>query len=373
MTGVFDWDSRKSVILKSPVLPPLERENELLGLLPAHVWLGTSGTTTGRRKWVGLSQGALLASAAAVNARLSADKNDIWLNPLPLYHVGGLGILARAHLTGSRVEAFGRWSVEGFLSALNARPVTLTSLVPTQVFDLVQAEARAPRNLRAVMVGGGSLRAELYQKARRLGWPLLPSYGLSECSSQVATAAIDSLLSGDARLEVLRHVEVRLDSERRLEVKSQALLTAFAEWSGAAWELFDPKVDGWYKTEDFANLDGGVLEPLGRAQDQVKILGELVNLAALNQALEGLRLAENIPGEATLVPRPDPRAGIRLDLVTAKMDYSLAENLRTLFNKTVAPFERSANLYCVAELPRTELGKLNRPVLLDFLGLQKLS
>ena len=42
------------------------------------------------------------------------------------------------------------------------------------------------------MTGGGALDPSLYKQARDLGWPLLPSYGLTECGSQVATASLSS-------------------------------------------------------------------------------------------------------------------------------------------------------------------------------------
>lgn len=369
MTTVIEWGSKKSVVLKSPILPEVPGQDELIELLPGHVWISTSGTTTSKRKWVGISQTALLASAAAVNEHLSATDRDSWLNPLPLFHVGGIGISARARLSGSAVQVMGAWSVADFMAALETTEATLTALVPTQVFDLIDRELRAPENLRAVIVGGGALNEGLLKKARSLGWPLLPSYGLSECSSQVATAPVSSLKSGDVKLKILDHVEARIADDGFLEIKSLALFTAYAEYGDRGWDLVDPKRDGWFKTEDLAEIAGAFLKPLGRINDQVKILGELVNVAALNETLENLRIAEDIGGEAALLPRADARAGTQLDLVAGKMNYDQAVLLKNIFDAVVAPFERSANLYCVSELPRNDLGKLNRPRLLEFLGL----
>ena len=66
-----------------------------------------------------------------------------------------------------------------------------SSLVPAQVLDLVRAGLRPPPVLRAIVVGGGAISAELYRDARALGWPVLPSYGMTECCSQIATATHD--------------------------------------------------------------------------------------------------------------------------------------------------------------------------------------
>jgi O-succinylbenzoic acid--CoA ligase len=140
--------------------------------LPDHVWLATSGTS-GRFKLVALARQAMEASARAVNAHLGASAQDVWINPLPLFHVGGLGILARAHLTGSRCELLhGAWDSQRFVDAVRRCDATLSALVPTQVHDLVQRGLPAPECLRGVVVGGGVLTEDLFARAAGLGWPL---------------------------------------------------------------------------------------------------------------------------------------------------------------------------------------------------------
>ncbi|HET8773411.1 MAG TPA: AMP-binding protein, partial [Thermoanaerobaculia bacterium] len=121
----IDWLSADSHVLLNPRMPEEERRRleSLVVDLPGHVWLSTSGTT-GALKLTALSKRALLASAAAVNRHLQSDDRDVWLCVLPTFHVGGLGIYARAFLSGARVVTSG-W--EG---------VTLASLVPAQVSDL---------------------------------------------------------------------------------------------------------------------------------------------------------------------------------------------------------------------------------------------
>ena len=372
MKDQLDWSSKHSTVVFNPAVRLDENTEQLPSMAEGHVWLATSGTTQGRRKWVGLSKAALLASAEAVNRHLRASASDIWLNPLPVFHVGGLGILARAGLTGSEVHASGPWAPENFVDALKRHRATLTALVPTQVYDLVAGEFQAPSDLRAVVVGGGALSPTLYFKARKLGWPLLPSYGLSECSSQVATAALSSLETHEPHLEILDHVRGRCDSDGRLQLRSLGLLSFYAEWDGR-WRLHDPKSEGWFTTEDLARIDGSRLTPLGRVTDQVKILGELVNLAALNFVAEKIKNDERLEGDVCLIAHRDERAGYQLDLVTAGMEYRVAERVKRIFNDRVAPFERSTNVYCLRKLPRTELGKIKKAHLLELLGLQELS
>ena len=69
------------------------------------------------------------------------------------------------------------------------------SLVAVQLARALD-EARdtpPPAALRAVLLGGGPIPADLVTRALRAGWPVVPTYGLSEVASG-ATA----LASGDA-------------------------------------------------------------------------------------------------------------------------------------------------------------------------------
>ncbi|HVE69806.1 MAG TPA: AMP-binding protein [Thermoanaerobaculia bacterium] len=326
----IDWLSDESHVLLNPRMPADERARleSFVTDLQGHLWLATSGTT-GALKLTALSKQAMLASAAAVNRHLQSDASDVWLCVLPKFHVGGLGIYARAFISGARVVTTG-WEA-----------VTLASLVPAQVSDLVRAGTRAPASLRAVVIGGGALASSLYSEARALGWPLLPSYGMTECCSQVATATAQS-----PELLLLDHMEARVEEDGRLSLRSAALFTGYATAEG----FIDPRVDGWFTTEDVASIDGGVLRVEGRRGDFVKIGGESVDLSRLD------RILAELGADAAAVAIPDERLGHVIALAIAGDDGSVVD----AFNTRVFPFERARRVIRVAEIPRTPLGKIIR-------------
>jgi O-succinylbenzoic acid--CoA ligase len=101
---VIDWRSDESHLLLNPRMPREERRRLESYVVPlkAHVWLATSGTS-GALKLTALSKKALLASAASVNRHLQSYSKYVWCCVLPTFHVGGLGIYARALLSGARV------------------------------------------------------------------------------------------------------------------------------------------------------------------------------------------------------------------------------------------------------------------------------
>ncbi|HUP60362.1 MAG TPA: AMP-binding protein [Thermoanaerobaculia bacterium] len=336
---MIDWRSDESHVLLNPRMPQNERRRleSFVSPLPAHVWLSTSGTT-GALKLVALSKSALLASAAAVNRRLESTERDVWCCVLPTFHVGGLGILARAFLSGARVVETS-WDASAFASMLD---ITLASLVPAQVVDLVSASLRAPANPRAIVVGGGALSDEIYLEARALGWPLLPSYGMTECCSQIATATLES-----SDLVLLDHFEARVESDGRLAFRGESLLTGYAGDEG----FVDPRVDGWFVTDDRGAIEGRVLRVHGRASEFVKIGGESVDLARLD------RILADISSDAAVVAMPDDRLGHAIHLAVASDDGS---RIAADFNSRVFPFEHARGVHRVDAIPRTPLGKLRR-------------
>jgi len=333
---IIDFESPASPILLNPRLPEHERARleSLAPPLEAHVFVATSGTS-GAMKLVALSKRAILVSAAAVNERLGVTARDVWCRVLPLFHVGGLGILARAHVSGARVVEM-PWDPR----ALAESDATIVSLVPAQLHDLVSASLRPSPRLRAALGGGGAFDIELCDRARALGWPVLASYGMSECSS---TVAIED--------EVLSHLDARTEPDGRLAFRGASLLTGYATESG----LVDPKVDGWFVTEDLGEVEGRVVRVRGRAGDFVKIGGESVDLLRLDAILRDLA-----GDAAAIVAIPDDRLGHVIHLAATGDATAIVD----AFNERVLPFERIREVHRVGEIPRSPLGKLLRAQLL---------
>jgi O-succinylbenzoic acid--CoA ligase len=297
---------------------------------------------------IALSKNALLASASAVNAHLQATSTDRWCCPLPSFHVGGLGIHARALLSGSAVESLETWSPETF----SKTSATLSSLVPAQLHDLVRLRLSPPKGLRAIVLGGAALTPSLYADARVLGWNVLPSYGMTECCSQIATAPLDSLNADQyPDLHLLGHLQARATGDGRLEFAGASLLTGYATTEG----FVDPKRNGWFTSEDFgevAVMNGrAIIRPRGRSSDFVKIGGELVSLARLDDILRSISM------DAAVIAAPDARLGAVIHLVVA--DATSAASVQARFNELVLPFERARAVH-IAAILRSPLGKLLR-------------
>jgi o-succinylbenzoate---CoA ligase len=387
--GPIGWRDTTPVLLLNPRLPDSDknlyekawqseierRTSERLSL--DVLGLATSGTS-GSLKLVLLSRAAFLASAQGVNEHLDSSPSDIWLKTLPEFHVGGLSIFARAFISGAGVHDVTitgdrKWDANHFKEQLVASRATLTAIVPAQVFSLVQEKIQAPEKLRAAIVGSAALSPHLYFEGRNLGWPLLPSYGLTECCSQVATVALESLRRVPTevpRPRLLSHIEARVSAEGFVEIKSKALLEGYLKISASGLTTYvDPKREGWLKTEDKVDLVDDEIIVHGRSSDFVKIGGESVDFERLNQKLEELRSKRTDLPDLALIPFPDDRLGHLVLLVCdASMQPSGVRELVNTYNTQVLPFERIRDIRYVPIIPRSSLGKLLRADLIKMLN-----
>ena len=98
---------------------------------------------------------------------------------LPLHHVAGLAILARARVGGQRLVVH-----RGFdLGAVGAAPAeegaSLVSVVPTMLGRLLDAGAPM-HTYRHIVTGGAPLPGPLRRRAEQAGAHVVDAYGLSE-------------------------------------------------------------------------------------------------------------------------------------------------------------------------------------------------
>jgi len=361
---MIDWLNRSSHVLINPHLPneiasQLEAAVHPYAELDSHIWLASSGTEA-FPKMIALSKQSMLASAKAVNNHLQISSGDPWLNVLPLFHTGGLAIDARAFLSQSPVVDLSdnKWNPEVYLRALSDFDIAYSSLTPTHVYDLVTKGLCPPKRLKGVVVGGGVFLKDLHTRAHALGWPLYSSYGMTEICSQVATSDIPEPSNG---LKLLKHVQLRFSAEDFIEIKSDALLTGFVHGDDPAHRFIDPKVDGWFQTQDKGFFDNGELKILGRESSFLKIGGESINMTQLESVFENIKLKNHYKADIVLIDMPDERLGnvicIAASFTRGSVDLT---PLIQEFHSHVLPIAKIRFVYHVGSFPRTDLFKLKR-------------
>ena len=111
--------------------------------------------------------------------------------------------------------------------------------------------------------------------------------------------------------------------------------------------------DGFFHTGDFGELVNDKLIIFGRADEQIKILGEKVQL---DKIYSKIKMKSDF--DFTLVGTPDIRKGSKITMITN--NYSAALNVVTDYNKNALSIESIEEIKEVDEIPRNEFGKINR-------------
>lgn len=317
----------------------------------------TSGSM-GDSKIVMLTRENLEASARASNVRLGYGREDVWLCSLRLSHIGGLAIIHRWALAGATLVLHEGFDVARVADDLHRHGVTHVSLVPPMLDRLVTAGVEPPPSLRVVLVGGQALSPTLARRALAAGWPLHPTYGMTETTSQIATAERAwTAVEPDGRVgPLLPGVEIVTQPERdgsaRLRVRGPMLMAGYANPSRAPGQGLDA---GWLTTSDLGGLTAdGVLAISGRADDVLVIGGQNI---ALRSVEERLRAAPGVR-DVALVALDDPVWGHRLvALYCGELDDP---SLADWCARTLAGAERPRAFARLDALPLLESGKHDR-------------
>ena len=327
----------------------------------------TSGTT-GRPKAVVLSSRAMAASADAWLAVLPPATG--WAMPLGIGHVAGLGIVWRAIRQRVPIHLVSPNDPAALLAVLEREPaVSHVSLVPGQLVRLLDAggDAAPPPAVRAVLLGGGAIPEALVVRAIRAGWPVVPTYGLSEMGSGVTALPVEEAADAPATAgRPLPGVELTI-VDPGADGVGEILVSGPSRSSGYLDEpVHDPRTP--VETGDLGRLDeAGRLLVVDRRMDRIVRGGE--NIAPIE--VEAVLVSHPSIAAAAVVGRPDdtwgqvPVAAIVLEPgATDPGDEALA----ALARASLAGFKVPAAWTRLDVLPRTTGGKLRRDTIRDLMA-----
>jgi fatty-acyl-CoA synthase len=338
----------------------------------------TSGTT-------GFAKGALLHHLGAVNAAaFSAERagfadGDVWIDPIPLFHVGGSVLTG----VGTIVRRGTHVVVPGFepglvLELVEAERGNLLLAVPTMLLALLDHPDRPRRDLasiRTVMSGSSTVPADLVRRTKaELSCDFSILFGQTELHGVLTqthpTDTDDD--QADTIGQPLPHVEVKVADPSTGEpapvgrpgeicARGYQAMRGYFEMPDATAATID--ADGWLHTGDLGSMDGrGYLRITGRLKDVIIRGGENIHA----REIEELLARHPKVAEVAVLGVPDPHWGELVGAVVLADPEGVAPTAAELHahcRANLAPFKTPKLWYFVDDLPLTPSGKVQKFVL----------
>ncbi len=313
---------------------------------------GTSGTPRG----VMLSHGNVAAAADGAASHLGLTAHDRWLGALPLFHVGGLAVLWRMAFVGGAVVFEGDdFDVEAMVHAINTGSVSWISMVPTML-QRVLLHGAAPSVRVSVLVGGGPVDPALVERGSAQGLTILPTYGMSETTSQAVTATDGEAWATTLAGQPLPGVIVEVLGADDVSSKSGTGRLIISGPTVAIGTLDGRRFNGRYVTNDIGHIDEtGAVRVLGRADDVVITGGENVHPLEVEDALRSCGAMDAVVWGVD----DDEWGQVLVGVVTLDEEDTTASVLDKLRSR-VAPHRVPKRLWSVDEFPLLANEKVDR-------------
>jgi O-succinylbenzoic acid--CoA ligase len=289
-----------------------------------------SSGSTGTPKGIIHTHSSILSGAKASASRLQLSASDHWLVCIPVSHVGGFSVIARALHTGGALTLLPAFDVAAVQEAAK-NGATHTSLVAT-------ALSRIDTSLfKSILLGGSSAPANLPNN-------VITTYGMTETGGGV-------FYNG----QPLDNVEIKIvDGE--IFLRCPMLMRAYRDDQTISMQ------DGWYATGDIGEiLADGRLSVHGRQTDLIITGGENVWPSVVENSLASHPIINQVVVRGT----PDTTWGQRVVAYVVLNDSSqtseakLLSDLREHVKQTLPAFCAPQQIIVVAEILRTSLGKVD--------------
>jgi fatty-acyl-CoA synthase len=342
----------------------------------------TSGTT-GFPKGAMLHHRGIVNASAFVAARSGFGDGGVWVNPMPMFHIGGGGLTEIGTMTRRGTYVLLPLFDAGLvLEAIEAYRGTIVLAVPTMLIAMLDhpdAAVRDTSSLNTVMSGATAVPASLVRRAKKAyNCRFTIVFGQTELHGVISQTQLED--SPDHQAETvgqpLPQVEVKVVSPETGAVVPlgepgeicargyQTMLGYFDLRDATAATIED---DGWLHMGDLGTMDAdGYLRITGRLKDMIIRGGENIYPREIEE-----RLFEHPDvSQVAVLGMADPTWGEQVVAVVCPADPDrppTAAQLRAYCRERLARFKTPVGWCFVDDLPSTASGKVQKFVLRERL------
>jgi len=309
----------------------------------------TSGTS-GLLKGVELTFGNIYYSAKNLSSIYSFNKNDVYLNIMPLYHVSGLSILFRS-IYFNFLSIVSLYKKKEVLDIIKKKNVTCLSVVPKMIFDFSnwQDSANILSKLKFLLIGGDMINQNYYNYLTENKINAYVSYGATETASSVAGYWIKNQNKYIQGFIGKPHPNVSLSiCGGCIKVKSATVMKRYYGNSLA---------NNVYQSTDQAEIINSNICFIGRSEHQIVSGGKNINLKYVQNKYNALNL--NIDAVVTSFKNLEWGDSIVLLYESKKESKKYINEIKKSLIKCLPKYMVPKHVINIPNIPRYNNGKVN--------------
>lgn len=345
-----------------------------------------TGGTSGLPKAAELTHRNLVANIAQINAWVPSLQPgaEKFLLALPAFHVYGMtvGMLTCLKLGGELLLAADPRNTLHLMQIIAREKVTVYPGVPAMYIAILNHSRVSEFDLRSIRVclsGGAALPAEVAQQFEQMtGGKLVEGYGMSESSpltagnpvfgrtkigtvgmpfpsTELAVVALEADEQGKPRF-------LEVGEAGELVVRGPQVMKGYYNNPEETASAID--VDGWLHTGDIAVMDAdGYFSIVDRKKDLIIASGFNI----VPREVEEVLFTHPAVLEAAVVGVSDAKRGetVKAFVVLKEGQRATVEELRAFCKERLAPYKVPTLVEFRTELPKSQVGKTLRRILVE--------
>ena len=238
-----------------------------------------SSGTTGSPKGAELTFNNFYQNSIMWNEVFKFNSDDVYLNILPINHVGGLCIMFRALYNNFSVQ-IDNYSLH-FLDSFNNKRCTHVSLVSSMLYDIISNNlAENFKNIKKMILGGSNINSNILEKSMKLKLPIFIVYGMTETCSGVAGVSINQANYNKYKYSPFKNVYIGVDN-LQICIKSATVMKKYYKSSTSITS---------FTTGDLGDVDEiGNFRVKGRSDAVIISGGENFSIDLIEKAVNQVR------------------------------------------------------------------------------------